>query len=193
MTERRETRQRFYPSEQRQQGATLVVALIVLLALTLLSTSFLENNVLQSKMTANQQDIELAFQQAEDQLLAAEEWLETVYDPDSSNLRLYSKVAAGGDKKGLVIDSRSDSSLTSSLAQKHNRTPWESRTVSGITGIPDNRVTIELIEVIPDDIGSTNDYLPQSSLDRFRQTSLSAGITNKSEVILVTEYQKRFR
>lgn len=168
----------------KQRGATLIVALIVLLALTLLSTAFLQNNALQLKMTANQQDVELAFQEAEDQLLSAERMLEARTKPPS--IHLYSDL----QKNGQVVDSRADSDVLPA-ALLNQRDQWFSRAWKAEK--KQKGTSVELIEVRSDEIGISNDYLAQSGLDRFRQISLSTGVTGKTEVILVTEYQKRFR
>src|SRR5690606_40260651 len=57
----------------RQQGASLVVVLILLLVMTLLGLAVLRGTLLEERMSANMYDRSLAFQQAESALREAEE------------------------------------------------------------------------------------------------------------------------
>lgn len=62
-------------SKQKQAGATLIVALIILLVMSISSASALQNITLQERMAANMLDKTVAFHAAEDALVEAEEWL----------------------------------------------------------------------------------------------------------------------
>ncbi|WP_019591513.1 PilX N-terminal domain-containing pilus assembly protein [Thioalkalivibrio sp. ALE20] len=57
--------------KQHQQGAALVVGLILLVVITLLAVAGMQNTVLQERMAGNMHDRNLAFQQAEAGLRAA--------------------------------------------------------------------------------------------------------------------------
>lgn len=57
----------------RQQGASLVVVLILLLVMTLLGLAVLRGTLLEERMSANMYDRSLAFQQAESALREAED------------------------------------------------------------------------------------------------------------------------
>lgn len=59
----------------RQQGATLIVALIIVLVMGLTAASALQNITLQEKMAGNMLDDSIAFHAAEDALFAAEQWI----------------------------------------------------------------------------------------------------------------------
>lgn len=61
---------------RRQQGAALVVSLLLLLAITLLAVSNMKRTTVQEQMTGNLYDRQLALQQAEAALLVAERVLE---------------------------------------------------------------------------------------------------------------------
>lgn len=63
------------PVRRKQKGATLIVALIILLVLSISTASALQNITLQERMAANMLDNTLAFHAAEDALLGAETWL----------------------------------------------------------------------------------------------------------------------
>lgn len=58
--------------KQKQQGAVLVVSLLVLLVMTMIGLAAVQTNVLQEKMAGNMHDKNLAFQAAEAGLRAAE-------------------------------------------------------------------------------------------------------------------------
>ncbi|MCV6610873.1 MAG: PilX N-terminal domain-containing pilus assembly protein [Amphritea sp.] len=180
----------------RQQGATLIVALIVLLALTLIGSGALQGNILQSRMVANQQNQELAFQASEAGLQAAEGWLGgLVVEPDIVSYRNWT-----AQSTALVFDSRGgDLSLIKQLAAPASTKNWQQRArtmqsynpaATTIPGAPD--ITVELIAIERDEISSDPDG-DSTSLDRFRQVSRSLGQSGQSEVILQTEYQIRFR
>ncbi|WP_432471159.1 pilus assembly PilX family protein [Amphritea sp. HPY] len=62
-------------ARQKQAGATLIVALIILLVMSISSASALQNITLQERMAANMLDKTIAFHAAEDALVEAEEWL----------------------------------------------------------------------------------------------------------------------
>lgn len=64
----------------RQRGAALVVALVFLIALTLLGLAAMGGNTLQQKMTYSVGEYNLAFQSAESGLSAGETWLESRLD-----------------------------------------------------------------------------------------------------------------
>ncbi len=62
---------------RKQRGAVLIVALVMLLVLTLLGVSGMENTLLQEKMTGGIQDREIAFQSAEAALRDGESQIKT--------------------------------------------------------------------------------------------------------------------
>jgi len=59
-----------------QQGSTLVVSLVLLVALTLLGVSSLQSTLLEEKMAGNYKDSSRAFQATEAALRAGEDWLQ---------------------------------------------------------------------------------------------------------------------
>jgi type IV pilus assembly protein PilX len=60
---------------RKERGAILITALLLLLVLTILGTSSLQNTVLQERMAGNMNNRNLAFQASEAALREAEEWL----------------------------------------------------------------------------------------------------------------------
>lgn len=59
----------------RQQGAVLIVSLIILLILTLIGLSAMQNTTLEEKMAGNYRDKNLSFQAAETTLREGEGWI----------------------------------------------------------------------------------------------------------------------
>jgi len=59
-------------TKQKQQGAVLVVSMLVLLVMTMIGLAAVQTNVLQEKMAGNMLDKNMAFQAAEAGLRAAE-------------------------------------------------------------------------------------------------------------------------
>ncbi|TGG91083.1 hypothetical protein E4656_16960 [Natronospirillum operosum] len=65
----------------QQQGAALLVALVLLVAVTLLGVSAMQGTILQERMSANQRDVEEAFNVAENAMRRGEQAL--MSDPAS--------------------------------------------------------------------------------------------------------------
>jgi type IV pilus assembly protein PilX len=68
-----------YPPAER--GATLFVALMFMLILTIFGVTAVTTSTLQEKMAANLKDQQMAFQNAETALREAEAWLSTLTEP----------------------------------------------------------------------------------------------------------------
>lgn len=65
-------------NRHRQEGAVLVVTLMILLVVTLLTVSNMRSSVLQEKMAGNTNDRNVAFQAAESELREGEQFLEGI-------------------------------------------------------------------------------------------------------------------
>lgn len=63
------------PSLRRQSGVALLVSLVLLVAVTLLGVSAMQGTILQERMSANQRDVEEAFNAAEYALRRGEQEL----------------------------------------------------------------------------------------------------------------------
>ncbi len=69
----------------RQQGAVLIVSLIILLIMTLIGLSSMQNTTLEEKMAGNYRDKNLSFQAAEMTLREGEGWIaDQTKEPDLS-------------------------------------------------------------------------------------------------------------
>ncbi|WP_232023964.1 pilus assembly PilX family protein [Sulfurivermis fontis] len=69
-------RRPIHPALSQQQGATLIVALIILLLMTIIGTVAMQGTTLEERMAGNTRDMNLAFQASEAALRAGEGWLQ---------------------------------------------------------------------------------------------------------------------
>lgn len=90
--------------KKRQEGAVLVISLVLLLVLTLMGVAGMNTSTMQERMAANAQNSNRAFQGAESSVWAL---LEQLYDNDLSLLRDSMKSA---DEKSNVVSYTLDSS-----------------------------------------------------------------------------------
>lgn len=65
-----------YGSRKAQQGAALIVALILLIVITLVGLAAIGTTLLQNKMASNQYDRQIAFQSTEAALRYASQWIQ---------------------------------------------------------------------------------------------------------------------
>lgn len=70
---------------RRQQGAALIVSLMILIVITLLGISAMRNTTLDERMAGNMHDLQLAFQAAETALREGEEALSVATLPVFNN------------------------------------------------------------------------------------------------------------
>lgn len=139
----------------------------------------------------------MAFEASETALLYAEAWLAALKvapeltDYDSWN---------SGDV-AFVFDSRNSSVLQQQLAQLGSVNNWIARAkpvndfhpvhVARVYEQP--RVSLEVIDFSADDKTLGYLYGQGPGVITFRQHSRSTGVTGNSEVVLISEYRKRFR
>ncbi|MBQ0783535.1 MAG: hypothetical protein KBT66_04800 [Amphritea sp.] len=190
------TRTQYFCNAQR--GATLVVALILLLVMALMASTSLQSNVLQLRMAANMQDETVAFEAAETALLYSEKWLSE--QSEMPDLIHYDDWYTTSNE--FVFDSSKSSLLKEKLGQLNSVSDWESKAQlvtlfdanAAQLGRVDeqSRVTLEFRQYDADNKTVKGSYLGESGSGLFRQLSRSTGATGNSEVILVSEYRKRF-
>jgi len=171
----------------RQQGATLVIALIFLVILTFLGVTVASNNSLQERMAGNTRQRDLAFQAAEHALKAAE----GVINNTASSQRIYiNAVIAGG-----TLPTKPDDLLLN--GQNHvndanhwkNTFDWTTTASTQATGISTSllaanpRYVIEQMPsaTCPDDATKTCYY--------YRVTSHGVGKSTDAVVILQAMYK----
>jgi type IV pilus assembly protein PilX len=80
------------PTQQRQRGMVLIVALIILLVLTILGVSGMTTTSLQERMAANEHDRQIAFQTAEAALRTGENFIQS----NSMDASMFNTTCTGG-------------------------------------------------------------------------------------------------
>lgn len=149
---------------QLQRGATLIVALIFLIVLSLLGVAAVQNNTLQERMAGNTRDRDLAFESAEAALRDAKDKIATLrpgpWDGSVAGLSTY------------------DPARDNNLAYWTNTTSWTSHktpsaTVANVSAQPQYR-----IEKKP----------PVGSTEYYRVTTRGFGASSTTVVILQAEF-----
>lgn len=179
----------FHAKAHRQRGAILVFGLVLLLAITVLGSTGIQNVMLEEKMNANQLNQQLAFHGADTALLECENFIRSnsiitltnaatiaeLNDYDTNSGRWWSDDAFWGDKTQSAAD-----------LQKSNTNP------SGLSSSP--ACVTEFI----DSAGSSQNWDTQIAGTGFdateqlyyRVTSFSSGASAKSESVLETIFVK---
>jgi len=164
-------------SIKKQQGAVLIVGIVMVLILSILVIAGVNSTVLQQKMTSNLRDKELAFQSAETTLKIGEDYLLTSTETELANIfdgtnGLYTF------NKNRALKEESD---------WENISARESETLFQIKEKPEHIIEeLPHIEVAGDSLASpkiiTGAY--------YRVTSKSKGGTDASLVVLQSMYKK---
>ena len=163
----------------RQRGVVLFVALIMLLVMTLIGVTGMQNSSMEEKMVSNVRDIELSFQAAEAALREAETSLQAavLQEFDGSNTGLYQPAVRGNPPLWEVASTwTSGGSLdyTGSLAYLSERP----------------RYIIEELPAVPDPEGSiaADEPLPETRV--YRVTARGVGGTDKAITILQAAFKR---
>lgn len=168
-----------------QKGATLIVALVMLLVLTLLAVAAMESSVVEERMAGNALDRNVAFQAAESALRDAET---TIFSfPE------YSRPVNGSGTGIAIRDSLGGSDWW--LARRSDANWWENNTreyspndddVPGVSRNP--RYVIEEYDDVCD---STETPTLEDCLIVYRITAIAWGGRNTS-VMLQSLYSRRY-
>ncbi|GMR18464.1 MAG: hypothetical protein BMS9Abin33_0877 [Gammaproteobacteria bacterium] len=177
-----------HKTSTQESGFVLFTALVFLLLLTILGISVMGTTTLESKMAFNVKDRNLAFQSSESALKAGENWLlqQTTVSPFAS--------ATTGDSDGLH--------KVSGAPAWRDLSWWDSTTdlvaYNNLTGgyiKSGSAYIIEYVKTVPSKGGSMtlgNEYSPSAGDTFFRITARGKGGTNFANVIVQSNYKKRF-
>lgn len=175
------------PGARHQRGVTLVVALMLLIAVTMLALASMRGSGMQERMSANLYDRAIAFQAAESALREAEAVLETgTAGPfDGTVAGLYGKPAPGSDDF-------SDRWRAGTTAWASASTWWaaaDADTRAMAAGAP--QYIIEHLGTWPStpDCDTVTTIAPDCLKPRYRITARSAPSTGRPSVILQTTYR----
>ena len=169
-----------YSIRSSQQGASLVIGLIMLLLLTIIGVTSIRTTVIQEKMAGNLKDYNAAFQAAEAGLRDGEQLLATGVLPTFDNSSGYYQPLDWGDlfywdKTDDLIDWDDNDSIKFD------------ESIVGVSNPP--RHVIEELPFIPASGGSKK-FGPITGTGVFRVTALGVGGANTTRVILQSTYRR---
>ena len=181
-----------HTNSMKQKGSVLILSIIILVVLTMLGVSSMNSSSLQEKMTGNFRDREIAFQAAEMALAYAENYVSS--DINTANL---------GNANGLYEQGDGPSSRNAFTGNGGSIPDWWTGTNS--IDLPTNisevrtqpRFTIEAREEVGTDSGtdinitSYGESTGGGLITSFRVTARGTGLSDKTVVILQTNYGKR--
>lgn len=178
-----------------ERGAALVVALIMLLLMSMMGLSAMQGTTMQERMVGNMRDSHIGFHAGEIALDYGESWLR-----DQSDKPAFAEYPCTSACGGSVFDAVNNvSSVVADL--KNGAAGWGNSTttfannafdgaaataIAGVSAQPQMTLEWSAFEkdsLEPDDI--SGDY-------RFRSTIRAFGGSSTSEVLMQTEYVKRF-
>jgi type IV pilus assembly protein PilX len=184
----------FVSTFRSQRGATLVIAMILLLIMSLLAATSLRETLMQERMSSNTHDRDLAFQSAEAGLRMgerqAEKWVSNGADPAA--LANCQNPTAGGLYRN--IDAQCPQPLWGN-APGNSGTFWHDASTDA--GTNDIRFTSSglslapfyIVELISHDAPcNVNDPDVDPNCKRFRVTASSRSTDGRSQVILQSIY-----
>jgi len=183
---------------QYQNGAVLIIGLILLFSLTLLGVGAMSTNLLQQRMATNMGDVTLAFNAADTLIRREQRWIRTqpdekvllAVDCDNNVQCIY---YAGKDKKNILVTTYSeqwweDPAVMNQAWWNNNANPIPSNLANVLL---DPRVVIERQQYELDtiDIGTTSN---PTGTTYYRMTARGTGSTNLSESVLQATISKRW-
>lgn len=172
----------------RQSGATLVIAMLMLLVLTVLGLASMGMTRLEERMAGNSRDVNLAFQGAEAGLRDAEEriraWNEFTVPASCSTAP-----CSVWQQNFLAVDLR-DQPLS---WWNTNATEYGVTGTREITEISrDPRVVVEDLDFVPDSAAMSPGYAHQPGRSFYRITANSAGASTTAEAVLESTFVQRY-
>jgi type IV pilus assembly protein PilX len=165
-----------------QRGAALVVALLILLALTLVGTATARMSLLEERMTGNAQDRNIAFQAAEAALRAAEGDLQAAVLPDFT----------GTDGRYQPADPDDDPVWkTVDWSDPDEVTPYDGLDdAPGVLSRATAAYIFEQLPRIPSPGESLSADAPVDEAAFFRITARGAGVSGNAVVTLQATYKR---
>lgn len=176
---------------KKQQGAALIVAMVILVLLTIIGVQGMETSSLENRMVGNMRDKTLAFEAAEAAMLEAEVFLKTITNVGSFD-------GDGGDGY-----------YDNTLLDIWNEVDWEGAggnpnlSITAIVSIPDvyqpPQYVIQFIgKSEEDDVsggygvgGGYDSGQSQGDVGIFRVTARGTGSTEKAVVVLQSVFGQR--
>jgi len=172
-------------AQQRQRGAALVVALIMLLVMTVLGVAAMQVTRMEERMAGNSRDVNLAFQAAEAGLRDAENrlWLSALTPSTcvTAPCAVWFEDELPADLRNRAIAWWNDHAAEYGVAGTHE--------ITEVTRDP--LVVTEHVWKEPDSL--TQGHGPRPGRDFYKITANATGASDTANVVLQTTYSKRFR
>lgn len=145
----------------KQQGAALVIALIMLVLMTLVGVTAMQVTTVQEKMVANSRDLNVAFQAAEVALLRGEHYAKNMEDGIFSSTCLTRRGLCSPNKSTPIVpvwttidwnntDEDASPSLEYGNEQENKQIPTSETSVDNIPPLPDKTVARQPRYIIED-------------------------------------------
>lgn len=177
-----------------QQGAMLIVCLIILLVMTIIGITNMKTTTMEEKMTGNTRDLNLAFQAAEAALRDGEALIDAIVSPTAfdNTAGLYNS----NDNEPDYTDTTSWNTTNSRAYPDANVTPTNTP-IPLVTSQPQFYITL-----ITEGIGSNSNasgniagygqQQPGTTVTAFTVTARGTGGSGNTAVILQSRYGKQF-
>lgn len=178
-----------------QEGATLFISLVMLLILTVLGVSSVQNTGMQEIMSRNSRDSSMAFQGAESAVVDSEVYIESLNSLapfESANTEGRYNASASGDVDLSAFVWTDDEDDTTNNSRGYSTV---GTAIAGVATQP--KYIIEYIKTVvtDEDLLNIENVAGSGGTSRtnvFRVTTFGTGGTTAARVMLQTTYGKRF-
>jgi len=181
-----------------QQGMALITGLLLLMVLTLLGITAMDNAVMEETMVKNQRDTQVAFQAAESAMVDGFGWL----DDQTRRPRPGRPVPLNNVASGVVVNAPntlSNANAVSSAWWDANGLGYGSATnaapIAGVAVQP-RHMTEEFVPAqarnVRDDLVVSRDYATSPGRQFYRISSQGSGFSASTQVVVQGVYVKRY-
>ncbi|TNC79332.1 MAG: hypothetical protein C9356_19715 [Oleiphilus sp.] len=182
----------YFRDMSKQQGATLIVALIILAVLTILGVSNSQSVLLQEKMTFSVQDAHVALQSAELGIAEAEAFIEANVDVNKSNFADDGQ----GTQVGLYTQGNGPADIFDSSTWLSTNSQQAGATVHSDVPAPrfiieDTGISDEASDATSVNIQGYGQSTGQGSVNGFRIIAQGKGRANETERYVISYYGMR--
>ena len=167
----------------KQQGATLAIALLMLLILSIMGISAIQSTHLQEKMSSNLMNKSLSFAAAESALTAGEQWILTLSSEPSVSPTCGVSQCVRDVFSNILLNEQPESFWNTQA------TPY-TQTLVDISTPP--RYVIEFIQFIPDDATIGSSTKKSSGVYFYQVTARGTGANNEAVTIIQSTVGRRF-
>ncbi len=174
-------------SPDTQKGAILVIVLVLLLVMTLIGVSAMQNTALEEQMAGNFADRNMAFQASESGLRDASEWIQGFLTKPDATANGSSDIWSAGSIAADPADSQFDwASKGINYGDKTNNSANEFSTHYAAPSF-----VVEETAFIPDGLDPEARARGQG-INYYTVSSIGRGGSDSAESVLQVVYEKRF-